>query len=75
MGGCRVRGLTYLHLHLYLHMTNPTDRCSFPYLVNFMSAVAGLAHTNWPFLLPAHYRFLDIYLVAFLWYLVPELVG
>jgi hypothetical protein len=39
IAGCRVGGLTYLHLHLYPHMMNPTDRCSFPYLVNFMVAV------------------------------------
>jgi hypothetical protein len=75
MGACRVRGLAYLHFHLYLHMTNPTDHCSFAHLGNFMVVVVGLAHTNWPFLLPARYRFLDIYLVAFLWYPVPELAG
>jgi hypothetical protein len=66
IAGSRVGGLTYLHLHLYPHMTNPTDHCYFPYLTNFMTAVAGLAHTNSPFLLPIHYRFLVIYLVAFL---------
>jgi len=33
--GSSVGGLTYLHIHLYLHMTNPTNRCSFPYLGQF----------------------------------------
>jgi hypothetical protein len=46
IAGSRVGGLTYLHLHLYPHMTNPTDRCSFPYLANFMAAVVGLALSN-----------------------------
>jgi len=36
-------GMTYLHLHLYPHMTNLTDWCSFPYLANFMAAVVELA--------------------------------
>jgi hypothetical protein len=39
--------LTYIDLHLYPHMTNPTDRCSFSYLVNFMPAVVGLALSNY----------------------------
>ena len=63
---CTVDGLTYLHLHIYPHMINLTNHCFFPYLVNFMAAVAGLAHTNSSFLLPIHYLFLVIYLVAFL---------
>jgi len=75
MGGCRVCRLTYLHLHLYLHMTNPTNRYTFPYLGNFMAAFTGSTHTNQPFVLPARYHFLDIYLLPFLWYPVPELVG
>jgi hypothetical protein len=44
--GSNVGGLTYLHLHLYPHMMNPIDRCSFPYLANFMPAVVGLALSN-----------------------------
>jgi hypothetical protein len=44
--GSNVGGLTYLHLHLYPQMTNPIDRCSFPYLANFMVAVAELALSN-----------------------------
>jgi hypothetical protein len=44
--GSSIGGLTYLHLHLYPHMTNPTDHCSFPYLANFMAAVVGLALSN-----------------------------
>jgi hypothetical protein len=44
--GCSVGELTYLHLHLYPHMTNLTDRCSFPYLANFMDTVSGLALSN-----------------------------
>jgi hypothetical protein len=35
IAGSSVVGLTYLHFHLYPHMTNPIDRCSFPYLRNF----------------------------------------
>jgi hypothetical protein len=46
IAGSRVGGLTYFHLHLYPHMTNPTNRCSFPYLANFMAAVVGLALSN-----------------------------
>jgi hypothetical protein len=46
IAGSSIGGLTYLHLHLYPHMTNPTDRCSFPYLANFMAAVVGLALSN-----------------------------
>jgi hypothetical protein len=41
-----VGGLTYLRLHLYPHMTNPTDLCFFPYLANFMATVVGLALSN-----------------------------
>jgi hypothetical protein len=41
-----IGGLTYLHLHLYPHMTNLTNRCSFPYLDNFMVVVVGLALSN-----------------------------
>jgi hypothetical protein len=37
--GSSVGGLTYLHFHLYPHMMNPTDHCSFPYLANFMVAL------------------------------------
>jgi hypothetical protein len=43
-----VGGLTYLYLHLYNHTTNPTDRCCFPYLANFMSTVVGLAPISSP---------------------------
>jgi hypothetical protein len=57
IAGSRVGGLTYLHLHLYPHMTNPTDRCSFPYLANFMAAVVGLALSN-----SACFLFRDIHL-------------
>ena len=39
--GSQVGGLTDLHLHLYPHMTSPTDRRSFPYLANFMVMVLG----------------------------------
>jgi hypothetical protein len=46
IAGSSVGGLTYLHFHLYPRMTNPTDRCSFPYLANFMAALAGLALSN-----------------------------
>jgi hypothetical protein len=46
IAGSSVGGLTYLHFHLYPHMTNPTDRCSFPYLANFMAALVGLALSN-----------------------------
>ena len=46
IAGSRIGRITYLHLHLYHHMTNPTDRCSFPYLANFMAAVVGLAPSN-----------------------------
>jgi hypothetical protein len=47
IAGSSVGGLTYLHLHLYPHMTNPTDHCSFPYLANFMAiVVVGLALSN-----------------------------
>jgi hypothetical protein len=44
--GSSVGGLTFIHLHLYPHMTNPTDRCSFPYLANFMAMVATLTLSN-----------------------------
>jgi hypothetical protein len=47
IAGSNVGVLTYLYLHLYPHMTNPTDRCSFSYLVNFMPAVVGLALSNY----------------------------
>jgi hypothetical protein len=46
IAGSSIGRLTYLHLHLYPHMTNPTDHCSFPYLANFMAAVVGLALSN-----------------------------
>jgi hypothetical protein len=36
--GSQVGGLTDPHLHLYPHITSPTDRRSFPYLANFMAA-------------------------------------
>jgi hypothetical protein len=42
IAGSRVGGLTDLHLHLYPHITSPTDRRSFPYLANFMAAVSGV---------------------------------
>jgi hypothetical protein len=45
--GSNVGVLTYIYLHLYPHMTNPTDHCSFSYLVNFMPAVVGLALSNY----------------------------
>jgi hypothetical protein len=35
-------GLTYIHLHLYPHMTSPTDSHSFPHLANFMAVVFGV---------------------------------
>jgi hypothetical protein len=44
--GSSVGEITYLHFHLYPHMTNLTDCCSFPYLANFMSALAGLILSN-----------------------------
>jgi hypothetical protein len=44
--GSSIDGMTYIHLHLYPHMTNPTDHFSFPYLANFMSTVDGLALSN-----------------------------
>jgi hypothetical protein len=34
-------GLTCLHLHLYPRKTDPTDRCSIPYLANFMPVRCG----------------------------------
>jgi hypothetical protein len=43
-----VGGLTYLYLHLYNHMTNPTDHCCFPYLANFMSTIVGLVPISSP---------------------------
>ena len=46
IAGSNVGVLTYLHLHLYPHMTNLTDCCSFPYLANFMVAVVRLALSN-----------------------------
>jgi len=36
IAGSNVVWLAYLYLHLYPRMTNPTDRCFFPYLANFM---------------------------------------
>jgi hypothetical protein len=36
--GSRGGELTNRHLHLYLHITSPTDRRSFAYLANFMNA-------------------------------------
>jgi hypothetical protein len=33
--GSSVVGSTYLHFHLYPHMTNPINHCSFTYLRNF----------------------------------------
>jgi hypothetical protein len=44
--GSIIGGLTYIHFHLYPHTTNPTNRCSFPYLANFMVTLAGLALSN-----------------------------
>jgi hypothetical protein len=46
IAGTSIVGLTYLHFHLYPHMTNPIDRCSFLYLANFMVALVGLALSN-----------------------------
>jgi hypothetical protein len=43
-----IGGLTYLYLHLYNHTTNPTDRCCFPYLANFISTVVELAPISSP---------------------------
>jgi hypothetical protein len=42
-----VCGLTYLHFHLYPHMTNPIDHYSFPYLANFMAALVRLTRSNY----------------------------
>jgi hypothetical protein len=44
--GYRIGGMKYIHIHLYSHMTSLTDRYSFPYLANCMSAVAELALSN-----------------------------
>jgi hypothetical protein len=44
--GSNIGELTYLHLHLYPHMMNLTDHCSFPYLDNFMAMVVRLALLN-----------------------------
>ena len=44
--GSSVGGLTYLYLHLYNQMMNPTDHCCFSYLANFKAAVVGLAVSN-----------------------------
>jgi hypothetical protein len=38
LAGSRCGELTNRHLHLYLHITSPTDRRSFAYLANFMNA-------------------------------------
>jgi len=46
IAGSSVGGLTYIHFHLYPHMTNPTDHCSFPYLENFMATLARLPLLN-----------------------------
>jgi hypothetical protein len=46
VSGSRVGRLTCLHLHLYPHTTDRVDRCSFPYLANFMAVVAGSTLTN-----------------------------
>jgi len=40
--GSNIVGLTYLHFHLYPHMTNPIHHCSFPYLGNFMVVLTKL---------------------------------
>jgi hypothetical protein len=42
IAGSQVGRLTDPHLHLYPHITSPTDRRSFPYLANFMAAVSGV---------------------------------
>jgi hypothetical protein len=64
--GSSIGRMKHLCLHIYNRTTNPTKRCFFPYLVNFMATVVGLVHTISPFLLPIHYCFLVIYLVTFL---------
>jgi hypothetical protein len=46
IAGSSIGGLEYLRFHLYPHMMNPTDRFSFPYLANFMAALARLALSN-----------------------------
>jgi hypothetical protein len=43
-----VGGLAYLYFHLYNQTTNPTDRCCFRYLANFMSTVATLGPISVP---------------------------
>jgi len=43
-----VGGLAYLHFHLYNQTTNPTDRCCFQYLANFMSTVVVLGPISVP---------------------------
>jgi hypothetical protein len=35
IAGSSIVEMTYLHFHLYPHMTNPINCCSFPYLHNF----------------------------------------
>jgi hypothetical protein len=54
--------MTYLHLHVYPDMMNPTDRCSFPYLFKFMAAVAVavLAHVYPDMMNPDRPLFLSI---------------
>jgi hypothetical protein len=42
IAGSRVGGLTDPHLHLYPHITSPTNPHSFPYLANFMVAISGV---------------------------------
>jgi hypothetical protein len=46
IAGCNVGLLTYLHLHLYPHMTNPINYCSFSYLVNFMTVILRRAYSK-----------------------------
>jgi hypothetical protein len=39
IAGSNIGMLTYIHLHLYPHMMNEINCCSFSYLVNFMIVV------------------------------------
>jgi hypothetical protein len=48
--GYNIGGMTYLHLHLYPHVTNPIDHCSFPYISNFMAFTKQLAFGPRPYI-------------------------
>jgi hypothetical protein len=48
LAGSRGGELKNPHLHLYLHITSPIDRCSFAYSANFMAAgsrVSAIEHS------------------------------